>query len=210
MQSRQTIHATRPPMLQGIAAGAALWLWASTAFAHSASGVAGGLVSGLLHPVLGLDHLVAMVAVGLWGAQLGSPALWLLPIVFPMIMALGALLGVAGLPLPLIELGIAASALALGFAVAGALRPPLWAALLLVTVFAVFHGHAHGTEVPSAANPLAYGVGFVISTGLLHVAGILLGALTHFPSGARLVRGCGAAVAAVGVFYIAADLGLLS
>jgi urease accessory protein len=190
--------------------GLLLLLAAPEAFAHAEEGVAGGLISGLLHPVLGPDHLVAMVAVGLWGAQLGAPAIWLLPITFPIVMAIGGLLGVAGVPVPGIELGIALSALALGIMVAFSLRPPLWAAALLVGIFAVFHGHAHGTELPAAANPLAYGVGFVVATGLLHLAGILLGVLVRWPAGAKVVRGVGAAIAALGVYFSAGVLGLVA
>lgn len=183
---------------------------ASTAYAHSEVGVAGGLVSGLLHPVFGLDHLVAMVAVGLWGAQLDKPAIWLLPITFPMVMAFGALLGLAGIGLPAVEYGIAISALVLGLAVAFRVRPPLALAGILVAAFAIFHGHAHGTEVPEAANPLAYGVGFVVSTGILHLAGIVIGLLVRWPWGERVVQACGLAVAAVGGFAVAGVSGLLS
>ena len=181
--------------------------YATAAFAHAETGVAGGLVSGLLHPILGFDHLVAMVAVGLWGAQLGKPAIWLLPITFPIVMALGALAGVAGLPLPFVEIGIASSALVLGLMVALCLRPPFWVAAVMVGLFALFHGHAHGMEVPSAVNPLAYGVGFVTSTGLLHLAGILIGVLVRWPAGDKLVRVCGVAVAAVGVLSLTLALG---
>lgn len=189
-----------------------LWLTcfvAPVALAHSEEGVTGGLVSGLLHPVLGADHLVAMVAVGLWGAQLGPPAIWLLPIVFPVIMACGALIGVAGVPMPMVEYGIAGSALVIGLMVALSLRPLLWIAAIVVGAFAVFHGHAHGTEIPSAANPLAYGVGFVTSTGLLHLAGILIGTLVRWPAGKIAVRACGAGVAAVGAGFLAATVGIL-
>ena len=186
-----------------------LLTYGSTAYGHSEEGVADGLVSGLLHPVLGFDHLVAMVAVGLWGAQLGRPAVWLLPITFPLIMACGALVGVAGIPLPLVEYGIAVSALVLGVMVALRLRPPLWLAAVLVGAFGVFHGHAHGAEIPGAVNPLSYGVGFVVSTGCLHLLGILIGVLVRWPSGERVVRACGAAVATVGVFTLAVNLGLL-
>jgi urease accessory protein len=181
---------------------------AAPAAAHTEAGVAGGLQSGLLHPVLGLDHLVAMVAVGLWGAQLGTPAIWVLPITFPLVMSVGALLGVAGVAVPGVELGIAASALVLGSLVAAAHRPPLAVAALLVAVFAVLHGYAHGSELPAAANPLAYGVGFVVATGLLHLAGILLGVLVGRPGGARLVRACGAVVASFGVYFLAASIGV--
>ena len=179
-----------------------LLFYTATAFAHAETGVAGGLVSGLLHPILGFDHLVAMVAVGLWGAQLGKPAIWLLPITFPVVMAIGALAGVAGLPLPFVEVGIAGSALLLGIMVALCLKPPFWAAAVMVGLFALFHGHAHGTEVPSAVNPLAYGVGFVTSTGLLHLAGILIGVLVRWPAGDKVVRACGVAVAAVGLLSL--------
>lgn len=186
---------------------AALLLAAGDALAHSETGVAGGLLSGLLHPVLGFDHLVAMVAVGLWGAQLGKPAIWLLPVTFPLVMAAGAIAGVAGVPLPFVETGIAASALVLGAMVAFDVRPPFAVAAVIVGLFALFHGHAHGTEVPSVVNPLAYGVGFVTSTGLLHLAGILIGLLVKWPNGARVVRGCGAVVAAVGIVSLVLQVG---
>lgn len=176
----------------------------SPALAHEghATLAAGGFASGLLHPMLGLDHVVAMVAVGLWGAFLGAPALWLLPVVFPLVMALAAAAGVAGMPLPAVETGIAVSAVVLGAMVAFAVRPPLWAAATLVGLFAIFHGHAHGTELPAAANPLAYALGFVIATGLLHLAGIALGYATHLPRGAAAVRAGGVAVSAFGVAFL--------
>jgi len=179
---------------------------APPAFAHEAAGAAGGFVSGFLHPIAGWDHVVAMVAVGLWGAFLGRPAVWLLPVVFPLVMTLGGALGVLGVPLPAVEVGIAASAIVLGAMVAAAARPPLWVAALIVGVFAVFHGHAHGTELPEAANPLAYSLGFVIATGLLHGAGIGLSLLAHGPRGAQVVRACGAAIAALGVVFLARAL----
>lgn len=182
---------------------------AANAYAHAEVGVAGGLVSGFLHPIFGPDHLVAMVAVGLWGAQLGSPAIWLLPITFPIVMAMGALLGLAGFPLPGVEVGVAASALVLGAMVALALRPPFWIAAILVGIFAVFHGYAHGAELPEAANPLAYGVGFVVATGLLHLCGILLGLLVAWKSGAWVVRASGAGIASLGVYFLSVNLGAL-
>ena len=188
----------------------ALLLLSTQALAHAETGVAGGLVSGLLHPVLGLDHLVAMVAVGLWGAQLGSPAIWILPITFPVVMALGAMLGVAGVPLPGVEIGVAGSALGLGLLVALAFRAPLAAAAFIVGAFAIWHGYAHGTELPDAANALAYGIGFVTSTGLLHLAGILIGAMIRWPSGALLVRACGGVIAAIGAYFLSAALGVIA
>jgi urease accessory protein len=179
------------------------------AHAHSQEGLAGGFVSGVLHPVLGFDHLVAMVAVGLWGAQLGRPAVWALPITFPTVMALGGLLGVLRVPLPMVEVGVAGSAIALGMLVATCARLSLPVAASIVAVFAIFHGHAHGAELPAAANPLAYGVGFVLATGLLHLAGILIGTLVHRPPGALLVRACGCGVALVGGWFLLAHAGVL-
>lgn len=186
------------------AAGAAILLFSlvSPVLAHEGEGAVGGLTSGLLHPLLGLDHLVAMVGVGLWGAFLGMPAIWLLPVVFPMVMALGGAFGIAGLPLPAVESGIAFSAIAIGICVALALRPPLWVAALIVGAFAVFHGHAHGTELPIAANPLTYALGFVVATGLLHLVGIGLGMLTNSSAGQYAVRAGGGIIAAVGLAFL--------
>lgn len=177
-------------------------LLASNAHAHSAAEIGGGFVSGLLHPVLGWDHVAAMVAVGLWGAFLGSPALWLLPVVFPLVMAFGGALGLAGIPMPSVEIGIALSALVLGTMILMAARPPLWLAGVIVAAFAVFHGHAHGTELPAAASPLAYSLGFVIATGLLHLAGIGFGLLVRWPLGRIAVRAGGAVIALGGVVFL--------
>jgi urease accessory protein len=180
---------------------AAAILLPGIALAHE-GGVAGGLASGFTHPIFGLDHVVAMVAVGLWGAFLGQPAIWLLPVVFPVVMAFGGLLVISGVPIPAVETGIAASAVALGAMVALALRPPLWVAAVLVGAFAIFHGHAHGAELPQAANPLAYGVGFVVATGLLHLSGIALGLLARRPAGLRAVRVGGGAIACAGLYFL--------
>jgi urease accessory protein len=179
------------------------------AFAHTGTGVAQGLLSGFLHPITGPDHLVAMVAVGLWGAQLGAPAIWVLPITFPLVMALGGLLGVSGFSLPLIEEMVALSGIALGVSVALRARPPLWVAALLVGVFAIFHGYAHGRELPHAVDPIAYGSGFVVATGLLHLCGIVIGLLIQWPFGERIVRACGAAISCVGAYFLLAALGAI-
>lgn len=173
-----------------------------TAAAHSETGAAGGFTSGFLHPITGLDHVVAMVAVGLWGAFLGRKAMWTLPIVFPMVMALGGALGVMAVPLPGVEIGIALSGVVLGLMVAFMVKPPLWVAGVLVGVFAIFHGHAHGTELPDAASPLTYAIGFVISTGLLHLCGIAFGLLTKWPWGVIAVRVGGIAVAVIGGLFL--------
>ncbi|MHC2620451.1 urease accessory protein [Bradyrhizobium huanghuaihaiense] len=177
------------------------------ALAHEQAGVAGGLLSGLLHPVTGIDHLIAMVAVGIWGAQLGAPAIWILPITFPLVMAIGGVLGVLHVPLPMPEVMIAVSAVILGIAVAARLRLPFAAAAVLVAVFAIFHGHAHGAELPRAANALAYGIGFVTATGLLHLCGIALGTLTRWPVGERVIQGLGAGIAAIGCYFLAQGVG---
>ena len=175
---------------------------APVAGAHEGGGVAGGFYSGFVHPMLGWDHVAAMVAVGLWGAFLGNPAIWVLPIVFPMVMAVGGALGVAGVPLPAVETGIATSAVVLGLMVALAARPPLWVAALIVAVFAIFHGYAHGAELPEAANPLAYSLGFVIATGLLHLSGIAFGLLARWPAGRLAVRTGGGLIALAGVGFL--------
>jgi urease accessory protein len=179
-----------------------LALAALPAFAHSTEHMGGGFVAGFMHPLLGPDHVVAMVAVGLWGAFLGAPALWVLPVVFPLVMAMGGVLGVLGVALPGVEVGIALSAVLLGAMVAFAVRPPLWVAGLMVAVFAVFHGHAHGTELPHESSPLVYSLGFVIATGLLHLAGIGFGALVQSPAGRIAVRAAGGAISVVGLVFL--------
>jgi urease accessory protein len=172
------------------------------AFAHTGEGGAGGFLSGLAHPVFGPDHVVAMVAVGLWGVFLGAPAIYLLPIVFPLVMAAGGVLGILGVPLPAVETGIAASAIVLGAMVALAARVPLWTAAVLVGAFAIFHGHAHGRELPDGANAAAFSAGFVIATGLLHLTGIAFGQLARWPAGRLAVRAAGGVIAAVGIAYL--------
>jgi urease accessory protein len=174
----------------------------SAAFAHSENGVAIDFAGGFRHPITGLDHLVAMVAVGLWGAFLGAPAIWVLPVVFPLVMAIGGALGVLGMPLPGVETGIALSAIALGAMVALAAKPPLWIAAVLVGAFAIFHGHAHGTELPVGADAIAYSMGFVVATGMLHVGGIAFGSLSHWPVGRIAVRAAGAVIALIGLAYL--------
>ncbi|MBY6152654.1 HupE/UreJ family protein [Vannielia litorea] len=182
---------------------AALAVLAGPALAHTGEGLAGGLLSGFLHPIHGWDHVVAMVAVGLWGAVLGAPAMWVLPVVFPLVMAFGGALGVMGIPIPAIETGIALSGVVLGLLVAFFVKAPLWVAAVIVGAFAIFHGHAHGTELPEAANPLAYGVGFVVGTGLLHTIGIGLGLFTGHAAGRMVVRAAGVVIAAVGGLFLA-------
>ncbi len=178
-----------------------LTLAALPALAHTGEGT-GGLMAGLMHPVTGPDHVVAMVAVGLWGAILGLPALWQLPVAFPVVMAFAGALAVMGVPLPGVEIGIALSGVVLGLMVLFAVRPPIWVAAVIVSVFAVFHGHAHGTELPASANPVAYAIGFVVATGALHLIGIAIGMLVKWPAGRVVVRATGAAIALAGGAYL--------
>ncbi len=183
---------------------AAAWLaaWTVPALAHVEAGQSSGFLTGLLHPISGLDHVLAMVAVGLWGAQLGAPAIWLLPITFPVAMAFGGFLGLLGFPLPGVEAGIAASAILLGAAVMSERDFPLYAAAALVGFFAVFHGHAHGTELPPGESGLLYSLGFVVATGCLHAIGIAIGAIHRWPAGRVALRIAGGGVGFAGIFFL--------
>jgi urease accessory protein len=176
--------------------------WPALAWAHAESGRALGFLAGLHHPVSGLDHVLAMVSVGLWGAQLGAPAVWLLPVTFPMVMAFGGMLGLAGAPLPGVEIGIALSGILLGLAVLAEWRPPLWVAAVVVGFFAVFHGHAHGTELPQGASGLLYSMGFVVATGSLHACGIGIGVIHRWGWGQIVLRAAGALVALAGCVFL--------
>ena len=178
-----------------------LVLTAIPAFAHTGD-LSGGFLGGFAHPLFGPDHVVAMVAVGLWGAFLGPPPMFVLPIVFPLVMAAGGVLGIIGIALPAAEVAIAASAIVLGFMVASAARPPLWVAATIVATFAIFHGYAHGAELPAGADAAAYSIGFVTATGLLHLAGIALGLTVRWPAGRMGVRGTGAAIACAGLLFL--------
>jgi urease accessory protein len=174
----------------------------SYAFAHVERGQATGFITGLQHPWSGLDHVLAMIAVGIWGAQLGNPAMWLLPVTFPMVMSMGAMMGLLGIPLPGIEIGIALSAILLGTMVVGEIRPKIIIAVLLVGFFAIFHGHAHGTELPAGQSGMFYSMGFVIATGCLHGIGITLGLAHRWPLGKLALRGAGAFIAVMGVTFL--------
>jgi len=179
-----------------------LLFWPLAAWAHVESGQAGGFASGLLHPVSGLDHVLAMVAVGLWGAQLGQPAMWLLPVAFPMMMALGGMLGLIGIPVPGIEIGIAVSGIVLGALILGQMKMPTPVALGIVAFFAIFHGHAHGTELAAGQNAILYSLGFVIATGTLHAVGITLGLIHRWNAGRVALRCAGSLVLAGGLFFL--------
>jgi urease accessory protein len=138
----------------------------------------------------------------MWGAALGRPLLWALPITFPLLMVVGGVLGILGLPLPYVELGIGGSVVVLGLAILAAWRAPVPVALLIVGFFGVLHGYAHGQELPKAAAPAAFTCGFVLSTGLLHLTGVALGLITRLPQGDKVLRAAGAAIAAAGVWIL--------
>jgi urease accessory protein len=180
----------------------AIALHAQPAAAHVATGLPGGVAQGFMHPFSGPDHLLAMVSVGLWGAFLGRPLIHALPVVFPVVMVVGAALGMFGVRMPPVELGVALSVLVLGGAIAVAWKARVPVAVLVVATFALFHGYAHGRELPSAADPIGYSVGFVFATGLLHVIGIGIGLIADRPRGELVVRALGVAIACIGVAFV--------
>ena len=178
------------------------FLMTHPALAHVQAGEAAGFTTGLRHPWSGWDHILAMVAVGIWGAQLGAPAIWLLPVTFPMVMAFGGFLGLIGVHLPGVEFGIAASALLLGVMVCVEARPRLIWAAVLVGIFGLYHGHAHGTELPPGQNGMLYSMGFVIATGCLHALGIGLGLIHPWPAGKWALRVAGGGIAIMGLCFL--------
>jgi urease accessory protein len=189
-----------------VAIAAAAAFVATPAYAHEGTGLAGGFIAGVLHPLAGLDHMLAMVSVGLWGAFLGRPLVYALPMLFPAAMAFGGALGIAGIGFPPVELGIAISVVTLGAMILFAVRAPVVVACAIVAIFALFHGYAHGTELPSAADPVGYSAGFVLSTGLLHLLGITAGLLRSTPAGTIALRTAGGAIALTGAWFVAGAL----
>ena len=179
-----------------------LMLLPPAADAHIVKGEAIGFVSGFEHPISGFDHIIAMVAVGLWGAQLGMPAIWILPVTFPLVMAFGGFLGLIGVPLPGSEVAIALSGVCLGGAVLSELRAPLWLAAMVVGTFGLFHGYAHGTELPPGQNALLYSIGFVLATGMLHATGITIGLVHRWQWGRYSLRGAGAVILLGGCYFL--------
>ena len=175
----------------------------SLAHAHMIYGDnTGGFFYGFIHPLTGIDHFLAMFSVGLWGAQIGGRSVWTLPVVFPLIMVIGGILGILGINLPLIEIGIALSIVVLGFAIAIKYKPSEWIALSLIFVFAICHGHAHGTELPNATDPADYAIGFVVATGLIHIIGIAVGLISQKFYSGKLTQVLGALVVLGGVYFL--------
>ena len=184
-----------------IALSLAASLYPALAYAHVGAGETSGFARGFAHPISGLDHVLAMILVGVLAFQLGGRALWLVPLAFVGMMAIGGALGATGVNLPFVELGIAMSVIGLGAAVAFEIKAPAAIAAGLVGLFAIFHGHAHGAEMPENAAGLAYAAGFMIATGLLHVGGIGLGFGIGQRVGPSVVRFIGgiAALAGLGI-----------
>jgi urease accessory protein len=186
----------RPITLLSLAAVATAG-FSTAAFAHIGDHSHMSFTEGLLHPFSGLDHVLAMVAVGLWASQLGGRALWLLPLTFPVVMAVGAALGFGGAPLAWIEVGIAASVVVLGAMVALRVRPSLAVSVPLIGLFALLHGYSHGVELPAESSALSYGAGFIVATGVLHLIGLGL-SFNRLPV-RFAARTAGGAIAVLGV-----------
>jgi urease accessory protein len=191
----------RPPFpLSAMAVSMALM--PTVALAHTGAGGTVGFSHGFMHPLTGIDHVLAMMMVGVFAWQLGGRAIWLVPSTFVLVMAVGGALGVAGIGVPFVEVGIALSVIVLGASVAFRVKAPVAIAMAVVGLFAIFHGHAHGSEMPENAAGMAYGLGFMIATALLHLGGLGLGFLIGRIGDKRgpvFVRATGAVAAVAGL-----------
>ena len=174
------------------------------AHAHVGLGEAGGFLHGLTHPTSGLDHVLAMLAVGLWAAQTGGRSIWAVPLTFVGVMALGGALPMLGIGLPFVERGILLSVLLLGVLIAASVRLPLWLGSGMVGLFALWHGHAHGAEMPALASGIDYALGFMLATALLHVIGIAFGLGMQRRAREHVIRAAGASIALCGIYLSAA------
>ncbi|KEO53990.1 HupE/UreJ family protein [Thioclava pacifica] len=179
------------------------------AAAHITQTGSGGFTAGFEHPLSGYDHFLAMFSVGLWGAQMGGRRVWSLPVTFPMIMVVGGVIGILGLPLPGIEIGIALSIIVLGLAIAAAWKPAEWVSLAIIAVFALYHGYAHGAELPMAADPADFAIGFVLATGMIHVIGVGVGLVLEPIRHGQFSKLLGVFIAVVGLGFLALALGYL-
>ena len=177
-------------------------LWSQGAWAHPGHGPEQGFAAGFAHPWSGLDHILAMVAVGIWAAQLGKRALWALPLAFPLLMVAGGVIGMTHWAVPGVEVAIAVSSLVLGAMVLLQVQARTLAASALVGVFALFHGIAHGQEIPLQASGALYGAGFVAATLMLHAVGLGLGSLHQFSAGRTVMRASGALISAAGGVFL--------
>ena len=177
--------------------------WIAPASAHEIHS-GGGFMSGFNHPVLGFDHLLAMLSVGMLSTQLGGRAIWTVPLAFVTFMLVGGILGLYAIAVPFVEIGIALSVLLLGLAIAFDRQIPLLFAMAFVGVFAIFHGHAHGAEMPELASPVLYALGFLFGTAVIHLGGVMIGLGMQRMTGQRnLMRVTGAAIAAMGGYLLA-------
>jgi urease accessory protein len=181
---------------------AAIFLLPSLAHAHVGVGETGGFLHGMGHPLSGLDHICAMVAVGLWASQMGGRAIWAVPLTFVGVMALAGALGMFGFRVPFVETGIVVSVLTLGVLIAAAVRLPLSSSMIIVGLFAIFHGYAHGAEMPETASGLAYAAGFVAATAFLHACGIGLGIAIQKLASPAVVRFAGIAIVFCGGYLL--------
>jgi len=180
--------------------GIFLFLLPSFAYAHVGVDETNGFLHGLAHPVSGLDHVCAMLAVGLWAAQMGGRSVWAVPLTFVVVMAFGGILPLFGISLPFVEQGIVLSVLWLGVLIAASIHLPLWLSSGMVGLFALWHGHAHGAEMPESVSGVGYALGFMLSTSLLHISGIAFGLGMQRLSHERLVHATGAGIALCGVY----------
>jgi urease accessory protein len=185
-----------------VLAAIAVVLAPTSVLAHTDVGAAHDLLHGLQHPLTGLDHIAAMLAVGLWAAQRGGRAMWIVPLSFVAFMTVGGAMGVAGVRLPLVEPGIVLSLIVLGSLVATGTRLPLGVSMAIVGLFAVAHGYAHGAEIPSAASGVPYALGFVLATICLHAVGVGFGLLMQRVNSAQVVRVTGAAIGLCGIWLV--------
>lgn len=176
----------------------------STVYAHEGGNLPlGGFLSGLVHPVLGYDHLLAMLSVGILSAQIGGRAIWTVPATFVGVMALGGVLGLVDVGIKITELGIAFSLVILGSIIASERRLPIILAMIGVGFFAIFHGYAHGTEMPQTAQPVAYAFGFLTGTALIHITGVLIGDIfKRYQRGPQVLRFGGGLIAMVGLLFV--------
>lgn len=191
-------------IIYGTILGLVLALFPQVAYAHDGGNVSiGGFLSGLLHPVLGLDHLLAMLSVGILSAQIGGRAIWSIPATFVGVMAVGGAIGLANITLFSPETGIAFSLVLLGTVIAADRQLPYNLAMVAVGFFAVFHGYAHGLEIPETAEPILYALGFLTGTIIIHIVGVLIGDISqHYARGKTLLRVGGGAIAGIGILYI--------
>jgi urease accessory protein len=181
----------------------AMLLIPAVAQAHVGAGEASGFMHGLTHPISGLDHVCAMLAVGLWAAQMGGRSVWFVPLTFVSVMALGGVLPLLGIALPFVEQGIVLSVLLLGVLITAAIRLPLWLGSSMVALFALWHGHAHGAEMPENASGVGYALGFMLATASLHVAGIGFGLGMQRLAREQSIRAAGASIVLCGIYLAA-------